>query len=80
MPPVNNGNHVVVKNGVFHAIVAGLSDGNYVVIRPGDAVYTTQNEAIAAAESDGREKYADVGSLIEVTSGKSETNGDWLHE
>lgn len=45
----NNGNHIIVKDGKYHAIAAQLKDGNYVVILPGDKVYKSLDEAVSAA-------------------------------
>lgn len=65
MPALNNGNHVVVRDGKFLGIVAELTDGNFVVILPGDSVYDTKEHAISAAINSG------------VENGPSE---EWIHE
>lgn len=49
MPGPNGGNHVVVKDGKFFAVVSELVDGNFIVIQPGDLVYASKAEAISAA-------------------------------
>lgn len=65
MPGPNSGNHVVVKDGKFHAIVAELVDGNFIVIKPGDMVFATKSEAISAAISGN------------IPNGAS---SEWLHD
>lgn len=44
-----NGNHVVVKDGKFHALVSELRDGNFIVISMGTPVYATKDDAVKAA-------------------------------
>lgn len=59
-----NGNSVVVKDGKFLGIAAKLEDGNYIVLFPGDPVYSTKEAAISAA----------------IAKETPETKEEWIHE
>lgn len=46
--PGKESTHLVIRDGAFHALVVQLTDGNYIVLRPGDKVYTSVTEAMEA--------------------------------